>query len=278
MTTEYERHPLSEVWGNMPDDEFAQLVESVDADGFADPRIIIYEEQVLDGWHRYRAARRLVMLGELDFEAYLGDDPVSFVISRNAHRRHLTKAQIAQIIAKIRPQRSPGGVAGLTQADSYHPDNLSDWSAEVKTQEELADEAGISDRTLRRANVIEDAGLGDDVRSGEITQAEATRRARGDDAKRPPTPMQRLQAKVDALSLEVRQKDDEVEELASRLRFLDGESDPVEAVREELFNSLRAEVRSLRASRDEWMAKHDEELRSRRYWERQAKDLGWRAS
>ena len=275
MTTEYERHPLSEVWGNMPDDEFAQLVESVDADGFADPRIIIYEEQVLDGWHRYRAARRLAMLGELDFEAYLGDDPVAFVISRNARRRHLTQGQIAQIIAKIRPQRSQGGVSGLTQPDSHQPDKLSGWSGEVKTQEELADEARISDRTLRRANAIEDAGLGDQVRSGEMTQAEATRRARGDYAEKPPTPVERLRAQVDALALDVQRKDAEIEELETRLRFLEGESEPVEAKREELFNSMRAEINSLRASRDEWMAKHDEELRSRRFWERQAKELGW---
>lgn len=74
---ELERHPLSQVWGDIPEDEFLQLVASADTDGFAEPRITVYERQILDGWHRYPAARRLSMLGELEFEEYDGDDPAA---------------------------------------------------------------------------------------------------------------------------------------------------------------------------------------------------------
>ena len=277
---ELERHPLSEVWGDMPPDDFAALVESVEADGFTDPRIMVYKNQVLDGWHRYRAARRLAMIGELEFEEYEGEDPVAFVVNRNAHRRHLTQGQIAQIIVKIRPQRP----WGLQPGQEIDPETGQFTGAATvatpvpATQEEIAADAGVSDRTLRNANAIEDAGLGDEVRSGEMGQREALNQARGDDTEKPPTPMERLRAQVDALNLDLRQKDDAIEFLESRLRFIQGEGEPVEAKREEVFNSMRAEIQSLRASRDEWMAKHDEELRSRRYWEREAKARGWQPS
>ena len=49
--SDYERHPLSALWGNIPEAEFAEMVEE-----FRSPTrqmIMLYEDKILDGWHRY---------------------------------------------------------------------------------------------------------------------------------------------------------------------------------------------------------------------------------
>ena len=92
------RHPLSVVWGDMPPEQFAELVKDVRSHGVKEP-IVAYDEMILDGWHRYRAAAKaektckFVALPE-------GEDPAGFVIRRNAHRRHLTAMQRAEAVVR----------------------------------------------------------------------------------------------------------------------------------------------------------------------------------
>ena len=256
---ELERHPLSQVWGDVPPDDFAALVESVEEHGFVDALITLYEGQVLDGWHRYRAARRLSMIGELEFVEfgdYYSCDPVAFVVNRNAHRRHLTQGQIAQIIVKIRPQRP----WGLQPGQEIDPETGQFTGAATvatpvpATQEEIAADAGVSDRTLRNANVIEDAGLGDEVRSGEMGQREALRRATeppDDDDTSPepksPTPTERMQAQIDALSLEKVALLDQIEALGRELREAKAQLSEYPHEREQVANEREAVISALRA-------------------------------
>ena len=51
----YERHHLSEVWGNMPDNQFQEFVEEYKKD-HKQQMVVLYEGKVLDGWHRYMAS------------------------------------------------------------------------------------------------------------------------------------------------------------------------------------------------------------------------------
>ena len=100
MPERLERHPLSAIWGDMPEGEYAELVESVRREGILDYVIKTLDDQVLDGWHRYRAAHDAGVEHQLMLTSYLGQDPVSFVIRRNAHRRHLTAGQRTICVAR----------------------------------------------------------------------------------------------------------------------------------------------------------------------------------
>lgn len=52
-----DRHELSAFFRDMPDEDYQSLLESVSKYGFVDNVIRLYEGQILDGWHRYRAAK-----------------------------------------------------------------------------------------------------------------------------------------------------------------------------------------------------------------------------
>ena len=137
-----ERHPLSAVWGDMPDAEFEALVEDVRIHGVRQP-IALYEGKVVDGWHRIQAAIRA---GLHDVETFKiedspeGDDPAGFVIAANAFRRHLTPGDRARIILDLRGHDS--APVGTNQHEGP--------SHDAPTNRELADEAGVSVPTIER--------------------------------------------------------------------------------------------------------------------------------
>ena len=54
---EHRRHPQSELKPSMSTHEFSALVESMKAHGFDDSfPILLFENQIVDGWQRYKAA------------------------------------------------------------------------------------------------------------------------------------------------------------------------------------------------------------------------------
>jgi len=82
----------------MANDEFPWLIDDIKKNGLREP-IITYEGKILDGRNRYRAcveAGVKPMFREYD-PAKDGDSPVSFVISLNLQRRHLSSSQRAMI-------------------------------------------------------------------------------------------------------------------------------------------------------------------------------------
>ena len=136
MSDDLTRHPLSEVWGDMPDKDFRELVEDVRKNGVRQP-VTLYEGRVLDGWHRYRAALEAGV--DPPFEDYAGDDPGGFVISANLHRRHLNPIGRAKIVARAR-RWAPVG----------KPRQVAELGERVHTTAEMAAEANVPHRTMER--------------------------------------------------------------------------------------------------------------------------------
>ena len=91
-------HGLAAIFPMMDGEPLALFHADIATHGVRDP-IVLYEGQILDGRNRYACA---VSLG-LDCPAveFDGDDPLSFVISSNLHRRHLTESQRAAVAAKL---------------------------------------------------------------------------------------------------------------------------------------------------------------------------------
>ena len=87
---EYERHPLSALWGDMPEDQYREFVAGIKKRHIRQ-MIMTLDDKVLDGWHRYKASLELGI--EPFIAVYTEDDPVGYVIRQNAMRRHLTPGQ-----------------------------------------------------------------------------------------------------------------------------------------------------------------------------------------
>ncbi len=198
-STKLKRHPLSAVWGGMPPEQFAELVDDVREHGLLYP-VVVLDGQVLDGWHRYRAALEAGV--ECPTRKFVDGDAAGYVIRNNALRRNLTASQRAAMIVKCREWKPLGANqnSGGSEPGSYPP---ADSSSEA-SESEMAAEAGTSDRTIRDAKAAERAGLGDKVRSGEMSAKAAAKQARKQAGPEPEQPGKWTQAeaeKLDALTI-----------------------------------------------------------------------------
>lgn len=160
-----QRHPLSAIFGDMPADDFQSLIQSIQMDGFIEPVIRVYEGQILDGWHRYRAARELNLIRKLKFQEWdesdhRDGDPQAFVLARNIERRHLSAQQRAQISVTFSKRFGHGG------------DRASHQNGDLKTRSELAKELNVGTSTIDRAVQVENLGQSEAVISGEKTAGE----------------------------------------------------------------------------------------------------------
>ena len=148
-----QRHPLSAAFPDMQPSEFTDLVANIKEHGQQDP-IILFEDMVLDGWHRFQACKTIGMPCNAD--EYEGTTPHAFVLARNLHRRHLTGSQRAAAIVAVNVWATSGS-------------QKTDLAAEVKTNKELAEQADVSVRTIQKAKEAHKAGLGEQVRNGEMS-------------------------------------------------------------------------------------------------------------
>lgn len=108
---EYTQHPIAIALmpGGMDDAEFDAFCEDVEQRGILFPASL-YQGQVLDGWHRYRAAKRTGT--ELKFIEYKGKDPAGYIASCNVLRRKLSSLQRALVGARLHREH------GITQRDA----------------------------------------------------------------------------------------------------------------------------------------------------------------
>lgn len=108
---EYEQHPVAQLLmpGGMDDAEFEAFCADVADRGILFPATL-FEGKVLDGWHRYRAAKRTG--SELKFLKYEGTDPAGYIASCNVLRRKLSSLQRALVGARLHRDH------GITQRDA----------------------------------------------------------------------------------------------------------------------------------------------------------------
>ena len=95
---DYKEHELSKIIPSMTDEEYKELKQDIKDNGI-ESSIVLFEDQILDGRHRYKACKELKI--EPKFEIYKGHNPLAHVVSLNIKRRHLTASQIGAITAII---------------------------------------------------------------------------------------------------------------------------------------------------------------------------------
>ncbi len=91
----YEYHPLANIFPLMEGEEFESFVVDVDKHGLLN-EIILFEDKILDGRNRDRVCIRLGIPGKYK-NLPKGMSALDYIISQNLRRRHLNKAQRAEI-------------------------------------------------------------------------------------------------------------------------------------------------------------------------------------
>lgn len=155
----YKQHPLSAAYPAMQANEYRALLDSITEIGVQSP-ITLYEGQIIDGWHRYRAATDLGMECPT---VELGDvDPRDFAKSQGA-RRNITASQNALAITAIYAWRPIGKPVSSNSA----------VTAELpKTTKQLAAIAGVGTRTIEQAKAVHSGGVQavqDAVKTGAVS-------------------------------------------------------------------------------------------------------------
>lgn len=231
------RHELSAAYPEMPQEEFLELVEDIRENGQYDP-CIEFEGAILDGWHRYRACQEAGIKPWI--KPFEGDDPVAYVRAHNTFRRHLTASQRAAAEIKLRAWRGAG-----------RPENKHELSAcfsEEATNREMAEAAGVSERTIQHAKEAERAGLGDEVRAGHISARKAAEQSK--DTPRQPTKMEKLEFRIAELEQELQTLRDANRELEDELNSWI-ESSGGDDEQQRAIATLRQQIRALKSQLNE---------------------------
>ena len=163
------QHPLSAAFPSMNDADFQALKDDIDNNGQREP-VTTLDGLVLDGWHRYLACSQLGL--PIEMHTFGDDDPVAFVKSVNYHRRHMSASQRAAAVVKLAQWVPP-----------HRPNKGVSTSLLLKTNAQLAAEAGTSVKTIKHAKAAEKAGLGGAVKDGKMTAQQAANVAHGKPAK-----------------------------------------------------------------------------------------------
>jgi N6-adenosine-specific RNA methylase IME4 len=92
-------HPAADIFPMLDDKDLKVLAADIKANGLINP-IVKLDGKILDGRNRYRACR-LAGVEPRFVDGYKGAmDPLTYVISTNLHRRHLSESQRAMIAAR----------------------------------------------------------------------------------------------------------------------------------------------------------------------------------
>ncbi len=200
-------HPLANLFPLIEGREFDDLVADIRINGLLEP-IVTLDGAILDGRNRYRAALAAGVLahdgaiapGGCWLETVDGDaasidvvdtnisDPLTFVLSKNLSRRHLSESQRAMVAAKLATMRQ-GERTDLASFEVSHGGAPQDGGEGAEPsaslpkvdQRQAAGMLNVSDRSLRSAKAVQEHGaaeLQEAVRGGRASVSAAEALAR----------------------------------------------------------------------------------------------------
>jgi len=129
-------HPLADALPEMLTDEYLELVADIKTNGLREP-LMLYENKILDGRHRYRACVELGITPNTNTFTGTAVDAKAYVVSLNVHRRHLTldqKQKIAATELKRDPTQSDRAIGRKANVDNK---TVAKVRAEAERREEL---------------------------------------------------------------------------------------------------------------------------------------------
>lgn len=163
----------------LTDDEYMRLERSIIAEGVRDP-IITWQGTIIDGHNRYRICQEhgiAFKTSELVFGSK--DAAKIWIIENQFGRRNLNSYQKSVLALQLEPLYAAEAKRRQHEGRNQYSESLSqnfDEASRMRTDERLAQIAGVSRGTIRKVKVIETEAAGgnetaiaarDAVRSGE---------------------------------------------------------------------------------------------------------------
>jgi len=127
-------HPAAKPFPIIKDKEFDAFVADIDARGQLEAIVADMQGLIVDGRTRWLACKLLGKEPKIEQRDFTGAGAIEFVISKNIRRRHQNAGQRAMIMTE------------LMKLAADEPENFP-----VLTQQAAAEEADVSDHTLRDA-------------------------------------------------------------------------------------------------------------------------------
>lgn len=252
--TDLQLHPLCTLFPRITGAEFEALKTDIQANGLRQP-IVTHQGMILDGGNRYRACIEIGV--EPTFAEFDGGNLVSFVLSANLHRRHLSPGQQAAIVSSAQDWGN---------AQQHGGDRKSDQSATLHfdTAEKRAAESGASLRTQKMADKVakESPELAKKVAHGEVSLPQAIKQLA---PARPDIPEDDGPSAEELAFFQEKERADQdaydslVEAALSDDQL--GEALQLVAKQAEEIARLKAELRVVKEARDGYMAGKNEAIR-----------------
>jgi ParB-like chromosome segregation protein Spo0J len=210
-------HPVAALFPMLRDDELKDLADDIAARGLIQPIVLDSDDRILDGRNRYAACE--IACVEAESVIYDGDDPVGYVLAANIARRHMTKGQLAIVIAQaclvskqtVRDAASQHGISAariaqartvIKYASEYVASVVSGSVSLDFAYEQAKDRKAQAAEAERLLTQLRDGGasdLADQVIDGELTAQEAFRTWREREARDEQLQRQRAGAATDKM-------------------------------------------------------------------------------
>jgi N6-adenosine-specific RNA methylase IME4 len=178
----FEVHPAASAFPLMPEQELAELADSIRGNGLKHP-IVVQDRLVIDGRNRLVACERAgVRPSTVEWDGR--GSVLDYVINANLHRRHLTQDQRAVIAKRMlhlyTEESKQRQLAQLKNAPKSVVSALGARTKKGKATEVAADAFKVGARTVERAKFVGTKApeLEEKVLAGEMTLKKAEKQIR----------------------------------------------------------------------------------------------------
>jgi len=216
LISELKLHPHQYLIPPMSEEDYHNLVEDIKRNGILQPIDITYNNVILDGHHRVKAAKELgIKEVEVRIPELLYVDEDEYLISVAMNKRHLTEGQKAVLAneyrkilsEKAKKQRAADAIEkrwkpeqkylSTTVTDKYNE------GQEVDTRKEASDKFKVSERKVRTVQEIEKTApeVYEKLGSGDLQIHEAKIIAQLPEDKREAVLEKKLETKKDIRSI-----------------------------------------------------------------------------
>ena len=176
-----EAHALAELFPSMTPDEFNALVEDIERHGLIEP-IVLFEGQILDGRHRYRAC--LECGARPRFERFEGseDEALARSVALNLHRRQLSTAQKAALGVTLKQFEAARAAERMRAGVNQHtpsPMEIFPGGSTGTARDRAGALVSVSGRTIDEAEKIAQAApdVFEKIRQGQYQKMTDAKRA-----------------------------------------------------------------------------------------------------
>ena len=202
----YELHPACAAWPPMSEKELSELEEDIRINGLLEPITLTPDGLLLDGRNREMICEKL----GIEAATIIHDgDPISYSLSKNKHRRHLDKVDLAFIAAEL---------ATLKNGTNQYQEKVGTANAvptnAAQSRAQVAEELGIPLSSVESAKAIKEKGsegiinLVKTKKVGLRTAADYVRRTPKDQQKADPEVIKSKPEKVEPEKVEPDMKND----------------------------------------------------------------------